>query len=302
MMTGNYNITLSKEQFIHHSDIIDFWHLLKPRVMSLVVFSAASGLLIAPGNIHPIMAIVAIMAIAVGAGAAGAINMWYDRDIDAIMQRTAHRPIPQGKISPHDALTFGIFLSAGSVMILGLAINWLAAFLLAFAIFFYSVVYTCWLKRYTIHNIVIGGAAGAFPPMIGWVAVTGQIDTMAWVLFALIFFWTPPHFWALALVKNDDYKIANIPMLPVIKGHHKTCQQIVVYSISLLPLSLMPVWLGYSQWLYGIVATILSLIFIAQSIKLYVSHTNRDAMRLFGFSIIYLFAIFTALVGDYYVR
>lgn len=288
--------------FEYHSDIIDFWRLLKPRVMSLVVFSGACGLLIAPTTINPIIAIIAILCIAVGSGAAGAINMWYDRDIDAIMTRTASRPIPQGKVAPDDALAFGLLLSFGSVMVMGLAVNWLAAFLLGFAIIFYSLVYTCWLKRHSVQNIVIGGAAGAFPPAIGWVAVTGQIDMMALALFALIFFWTPPHFWALALVKSDDYQKANIPMLPVVSGRDATRKQILCYSLSLLPLSIVPVFIYTNSWAYGGVAILLSSLFIALAVKLYYSDSNKDAMRLFGFSILYLFAIFAGLVGDYWLN
>ena len=208
-----------------------FWSLLKPRVMSLVVFTGFAGMYVAPGSLHPLLFAIALFAIAAGAGASGAINQWYDRDIDAVMSRTKNRPIPAGFMAPAEALTLGLVVSALSVLLLGLATNWLAASLLAFTIFFYAVVYTVWLKRRTPQNIVIGGAAGAFPPMIGWTAVTGTLSIEPLLLFAIIFMWTPPHFWALALVKNEDYTRAKIPMLPVVSGAVETRRQIVIYAV-----------------------------------------------------------------------
>jgi protoheme IX farnesyltransferase len=276
----------------------DYFALLKPRVVSLVVFSGLAGLLVAPGAIHPLIAIVAVLCIAVGAGASGAINMWYDRDIDAVMERTRHRPIPTGRIVPGDALGFGIVLATGSVTVMGLAVNITAAALLAVAVLFYVFVYTMWLKRRTPQNIVIGGAAGAFPPMIGWAAVTGSVSVESLLLFALIFFWTPPHFWALALYRNGDYQKAGIPMLPVVAGKTETKKQMILYTVLLIPLGIAPVWFGFVGWVYGAAAGLLGFIFLAAAIAVWFDRTDRSAKRMFGYSIFYLFALFAVMVAD----
>ena len=232
----------------------DYLALMKPRVMSLVVFTALVGLVVAPGHLHPVLAFFALVCIAVGAGAAGALNMWYDADIDAVMTRTADRPVPAGRVQPGEALAFGLVLAGFSVVFLGLMINWLAAGLLAFTIFFYAVVYTMWLKRWTPQNIVIGGAAGAFPPMIGWAAATGGIGLESILLFLIIFFWTPPHFWALSLYRADEYCRAGMPMLPVVAGEAETRRQILIYSLVLAPVGASPWLLGYAGLAYGVVA------------------------------------------------
>lgn len=276
----------------------DYLALLKPRVMSLVVFTGFAGLIAAPGSLHPMLAAVAVLCIAVGAGAAGAINMWYDRDIDAIMQRTRWRPIPSGRVAPAEALGFGVVLSLFSVMLMGIAVNWLAAGLLAFANAFYVFVYTAWLKRRTPHNIVIGGAAGAFPPMIGWAAVTGTIEIESIVLFLIIFMWTPPHFWSLALYRAGDYAAAGVPMLPVVAGAAETRRQILIYSLILTPLALAPCALGFAGWLYGAVAGLLGLAFVALALQVKRETGSVAARRLFGFSILYLFAVFAALIAE----
>ncbi len=276
----------------------DYFALLKPRVVSLVVFSGLAGLLVAPGAIHPLIAIVAVLCIAVGAGASGAINMWYDRDIDAVMDRTRRRPIPTGRIVPGDALGFGIVLAIGSVTVMGLAVNITAAALLAVAVLFYVFVYTMWLKRRTPQNIVIGGAAGAFPPMIGWAAVTGSVTVESLLLFALIFFWTPPHFWALALYRNGDYQKAGIPMLPVVAGKTETKKQMILYTVLLIPLAIAPVWFGFVGWVYGVAAGLLGLIFLAAALAVWFDRTDRSAKRMFGYSIFYLFALFAVMVAD----
>ena len=276
----------------------DFIALLKPRVMSLVVFSGLVGLALAPGPIHPVLGFVAVLCIAIGAGASGSINMWYDADIDAIMSRTQKRPIPAGKVSPAAALGFGCILSAGSVALMGLALNWLAAGLLAFTILFYVGIYTMWLKRRTPQNIVIGGAAGAFPPMIGWAAVTGDIALGGVLLFLIIFFWTPPHFWALALYRSDDYARAGIPMLPVIAGRDETRKQILVYSLIVAPLGVAPVFAGIAGIGYGIFAGFLGAGFVGLAAKLYRSDSDNDAKRLFGFSILYLFLLLAGLLAN----
>lgn len=276
----------------------DFWQLLKPRVMSLVVFTGLVGLFLAPGTIHPVIACAAILCIAVGSGAAGAINMWFDRDIDAVMERTKNRPLPLGKVLPGEALGFGTTLAIGSVIVMYTLVNFWAAFYLALAILFYVFVYTVWLKRLTPQNIVIGGAAGAFPPVIGWVAVTGETSLLPWILFGIIFLWTPPHFWALALSKSDDYKRAHIPMLPVTSGHQTTKNQILIYSVAMIALTLLPVYLGNLGWIYGVTASILGIIFFVLSVKLKLSKEAIDGMPLFVFSIFYLFFIFAAMIGD----
>ena len=276
----------------------DYIALLKSRVMSLVVFTGLAGVLVAPGAIHPVLAAVAVLCIAVGAGASGAINMWYDRDIDAIMNRTRGRPIPTGRVAPGDALGFGVVLATASVAIMGLAVNFAAAALLAAAVLFYVFVYTMWLKRRTPQNIVIGGAAGAFPPMIGWAAVTGGVSVESLLLFALIFFWTPPHFWALALYSRGDYEKAGVPMLPVVAGKAETKKQMLLYTVLLVPLSVAPAWLGFAGWIYGVGALLLGLTFCAAAISVLLDETDRSAKRMFGFSIFYLFALFAMLVAD----
>jgi protoheme IX farnesyltransferase len=281
------------------ADVRDYFALLKPRVMSLVVFTALVGLARAPAELHPVLAFAALLCIAVGAGAAGALNMWWDADIDARMTRTMRRPIPAGRVTRGEALAFGLVLSAGSVLLLGLFVGWLAAALLAFTIFFYAVVYSMWLKRSTPQNIVIGGAAGAFPPMIGWAAVTGSISLEGVVLFLIIFFWTPPHFWALALLKKDDYARAGIPMLPNVTGDGETRKQILIYSFILAPLGVAPALLGFAGLAYGAVATGLGVAFLALALDIYRREggaaADSAARRLFAFAILYLFLLFAIL-------
>ena len=290
--------SLAAEALPSAAQVADFIALLKPRVMTLVVFSGYAGLVVAPGEIHPFLAAVAVLCIAVGAGAAGAINMWYDRDIDAVMARTKARPIPSGRVSPHEALAFGVVLSLFSVMLMGLAVNWAAAALLALANAFYVFVYTAWLKRRTPQNIVIGGAAGAFPPMIGWAAVTGSVELESLVLFVIIFMWTPPHFWALSLYRQGDYAKAGIPMLPVVAGKQATKRQMLLYTLALLPITLVPVVLGTAGVIYGVTALLLGLYFVWLSIKVLRSEEDRPAKQMFGFSILYLFALFAFLMFD----
>ncbi len=280
----------------------DYLALLKPNVMQLVVFTAIVGLVVAPGGINPIVGIIAIVCIAIGAGASGALNMWYDADIDAIMSRTANRPIPAGRITKGEALVFGCVLSVFSVALLGLATNWVAGGLLAFTIFFYAVIYTMWLKRSTPQNIVIGGAAGAFPPMVGWAAVTGTISMESVALFLIIFLWTPPHFWALALYKQSDYGAAGIPMMPNVAGEASTKLQIFAYTVLLAISSLLPSWLGFAGIIYTAVAVITGASFIFLSWRLY--RTNEDvpmrkaARVVFNYSLSYLFVLFFALLAD----
>jgi protoheme IX farnesyltransferase len=279
----------------------DFFALLKPRVMSLVVFSGLAGLLVAPGHLHPVLAAVAILCIAIGAGASGAINMWYERDIDALMKRTMNRPLPAGRMDPGTALGFGGTLAVAAVLVMGLAVNWTAAALLALATAFYVFVYTVWLKRRTPQNIVIGGAAGAFPPMIGWAAVSGDVSLMPILLFSIIFMWTPPHFWALALYRSGDYARAGVPMLPVVSGARATKRQILLYSLLLVPLTISPWLLGFAGALYGVVAVALGSVFLACAVAVRLDTTERaerPARRLFAFSILYLFLLFAALVAD----
>jgi heme o synthase len=267
--------------------------------MSLVVFTALVSLMIAPGHIHPMIGFTALLCIAVGAGAAGALNMWYDADIDALMSRTANRPIPRGRIAPGEALAFGSVLAAFAVGVLGVLVSWLAAALLAFTIFFYAVVYTAWLKRLTPQNIVIGGAAGSLPPVIAWAAATGGLSIEPCLLFLIIFFWTPPHFWALSLVRADDYARARLPMLPVVAGTEETRRQILRYSIALVPIGAAPWLLGYAQVVYGVTALILGALMVVFAWRV---RRNRDAERaahqLFAFSILYLFVLFAALLID----
>ena len=283
---------------LYGPSVADFWNLLKPRVMSLVIFTGFAGMFLAPTSIHPMLFIISLFAIAAGAGASGAINQWYDRDIDAVMQRTQNRPIPAGAVEPAEALSFGLIISALSVLVLGLASNWLAAGLLAFTIFFYGVVYTIWLKRSTPQNIVIGGAAGALPPVIGWAAVSGSLSIEPLLLFAIIFMWTPPHFWALALFRNEDYTRAGVPMMPVVAGEAETRRQILIYAVLLAPLGVLPAFIGMSSLLYGVVAAGLGLNFIRLSRALMRSPDDSAARRLFGFSIVYLFLLFLGLVID----
>ena len=276
----------------------DYVALMKPRVMSLVVFTALVGLMVAPGHFHPVLGFIALLCIAVGAGAAGALNMWYDADIDAVMTRTADRPIPAGRVTPGEALGFGMTLAVGSVAVLGLATNWLAAGLLAFTIFFYLAVYTMWLKRATPQNIVIGGAAGAFPPMVGWAAATGGIGIEAVVLFLIIFFWTPPHFWALSLWRSGDYARAGIPMLPVVAGPAETKRQILIYSLVLAPIGALPWLLGHAGLLYGLVAIAAGAVMVALAVRVKRASGDAAAKQLFAFSILYLFLLFAVLLID----
>lgn len=280
----------------------DYIALLKPRVMSLVVFTAFVGMMLAPGGINPVVGLVAILCIAVGAGASGSLNMWYDADIDHVMSRTANRPIPAGRLPREHALIFGLWLSAFSVALLGLAANWVAAGLLAFTIFFYAVIYTMWLKRTTPQNIVIGGAAGAFPPMVGWAAVTGTVSLESAALFLIIFLWTPPHFWALALYKQGDYGAAGIPMLPNVAGEAATKLQILIYSLVLVAATIAPFALGFSGLIYAAVAAASGLWFVYLAVRLFLTRDSqpmrRAARSLFTYSLSYLFVVFVALLAD----
>ncbi len=282
----------------------DFFQLLKPRVMSLVVFTALTGMMLAP-QVNPVLGFAWLLAIAVGAGASGCLNMWYDADIDAVMGRTAQRPIPAGKVSPQEALGFGIVLSAGSVLFLGLTANWLAGGLLAFTIFFYAVVYSMWLKRWTAQNIVIGGAAGAFPPMIGYAAATGSLSWESAVLFGIIFLWTPPHFWALAILKTADYRRAGVPMLPVVAGEHKTRVQILVYSLVLTPFALLPSLMGFAGLPYAATAAVMGGLLVLHAWRLLrerdADAARKAAVKVFTFSILYLFVLFAVLLGEFVV-
>jgi protoheme IX farnesyltransferase len=276
----------------------DYFALLKPRVMSLVVFTGLVGMVLAPGHLHPVLAMTALLCIAIGAGASGAINMWYDADIDAVMSRTQGRPIPQGRISRDEALGFGCVLSAGSVLVMGLAVNWVAAAILALTIGFYVFIYTMWLKRRTPQNIVIGGAAGAFPPMIGWAAVTGDLSLLPVLLFAIIFMWTPPHFWALALYRSDDYARAGVPMLPVVAGERETRRQILLYSLLLVPVTLSPWALGLAGPLYGAATAVLGAIFLGLAVRIWRGTGDRAAKHMFAYSILYLFLLFALLLAE----
>lgn len=280
--------------------VSDYFIMLKPKVMSLVVFTGFAGLWLAPNvaDLHPVLAATAILCLAINAGAAGSINMWFERDIDALMKRTQNRPLPQGRIDPNEALSFGIIFSVFSIMTMGIALNWMAAGLLAFANIFYVFVYTIWLKPRTSQNIVIGGAAGAFPPMICWAAVTGDVTLASLSLFAIIFFWTPPHFWALALFANEDYKRAKIPMLPVTHGEKHTKIQMLIYTFIMVPISTMPYFLNISGSLYLISAIVLSLFFIFTAVRVLMDDTHKSAKQMFGYSVFYLFALFLALMID----
>jgi protoheme IX farnesyltransferase len=287
---------------ISGAEVKDFLALMKPRVMSLVVFTALVGLILAPGHLHPVLAFTALLCIAVGAGAAGALNMWYDADIDAVMTRTARRPIPAGRMLPGEALGFGLTLAVGSVVMLGLTANWFAAALLAFTIFFYVAVYTVWLKRSTAQNIVIGGAAGAFPPMIGWAAATGGIGFESVLLFLIVFLWTPPHFWALSLLRAGEYARAGVPMLPVVAGRAETKRQILLYAGVLVPVSLAPWLFGFAGAVYGLAAIAAGALLATLAWRLRTAHEGRPtdlaARRLFAFSVLYLFVLFAGLLID----
>jgi protoheme IX farnesyltransferase len=276
--------------------------LIKPRVMSLVVFTALVGLMVAPGHLHPVIGFAALLCIATGAGAAGTLNMWFDADVDAVMSRTGRRPIPAGRVLPREALAFGMTLAFGSVAVLGLVANWLAAALLAFTIFFYVVIYTMRLKRTTPQNIVIGGAAGAFPPVIGWAAATGTVGLESVLMFLIVFFWTPPHFWALSLGRVQDYARAGIPMLPVVAGGAETRRQILLYALVLAPVGASPWLFGYAGPLYGAtsIAAGVLIVWLALKVKLQGDGVagDRAAKRLFGLSILYLFALFAVLLID----
>ena len=281
---------------ILESRVVDFWQLLKPRVMSLVIFTATIGILRAPGNLHPFLFGLSILCIAVAAGASGALNMWYERQTDSLMTRTKQRPIPSGRIEARVALIFGLFLSFSSVVIMGLALNWFAAFFLGFTIFFYVVIYTMWLKPRTDQNIVIGGVSGALPPLIGWVSVTSNVTLEPFLLFLLIFLWTPPHFWSLAMVCVEDYKKAKLPMLPYTKGRKRTAVESFLYTLSVVIISISLYLLNFVGFIYLIGASILGTTFIFKSISLYLhSENNKKAKSLFWFSIAYLFGIFLLL-------
>jgi len=300
--------TLNKQNKAHEpasekdaGSAADYFELLKPRVMSLVVFTALIGMVVAPGDVHPVMAFAGLVFIAIGAGASAALNMWYDADIDAQMTRTAERPIPSARIDRETVLAFGLWLSGISVFCLGVFVNWTAAALLAFTIFFYAVIYTMWLKRTTSQNIVIGGAAGAFPPMIGWAVATGEVSLYSIVLFAIIFFWTPPHFWALALLKNEEYKSVGVPMLPVTAGERITRNQILVYALVMAFTAMLPYALGYAGLFYGLTALLLNTIFVSLAVWLFVGSAEasaKPAKFLFAYSIFYLFLLFAALPAD----
>ena len=293
------------------ADVRDWLALLKPRVISLVVFTGAIGMLVAPGSINPVLGLAAVLCIAMAAGASGAINMWYDRDIDAVMRRTVSRPIPGGRIAPGAALGFGVFLAVASVLLMYLATNVAAATVLAVSILFYVFIYTMWLKRRTPQNIVIGGAAGAFPPMIGWAAVTGQVDLMPVLMFAIVFFWTPPHFWALSLYAHADYARAGVPMLPVVAGARSTRWHVLAYTLVLVAVSVSPWVLGYAGALYGIAVLALGAGFLAGAVRIMVEAQDAEgrslandaaARQTFKFSLAYLFVLFLALGMDHVVQ
>jgi protoheme IX farnesyltransferase len=281
----------------------DFIELMKPRVMSLVVFTSLAGLFAAPGTLHPVLAVIAILCIAVGAGASGALNMWYDADIDARMARTAARPIPRGRVTPDEALAFGSVLSVMSVLTLGVLVNWVAGALLALTIGYYVFFYTMWLKRRTPQNIVIGGAAGSFPPMIGWAAVTGTVSVESVLLFLIIFMWTPPHFWALALYRCRDYERVGVPMLPVVAGPDETRRQILLYSLFLVPLAVTPYFIGLGGIVYAATSVALGTVFLYLAVKVWRIREGREAdhaaKQLFTFSIFYLFLLFAVILGEH---
>ena len=299
MSDGDVALETSGARPLHaEAGVGDFVALLKPRVMSLVVFTGFAGMVAAPGHIHPLLAAIAVLCIAVGAGAAGAINMWYDRDIDALMTRTRDRPIPAGRMDPSETLAFGVVLSIGSVLTMALAVNFAAAALLALSIGFYVFVYTMWLKRRTPQNIVIGGAAGAFPPMIGWSAVTGDVGLASIALFLIIFMWTPPHFWALALFRAGEYARAGVPMLPVVAGTRATKLHILAYSALLVPVGTLPSFLGVTGLVYAATSVVLGLVFLAGAVAVWRDDGDRAAKALFGYTIIYLFLLFALVMID----
>ncbi len=280
------------------SRVTDFIALLKPRVMSLVVFTGFAGMMLAPGHLHPLLAAVAILCIAVAAGASGAINMWYDRDIDTGMKRTRNRPLPAGRMDPADALGFGVVLSVVAVTVMGLAVNYVAAALLALTICFYGFSYTIWLNRRTRQSIVIGGASGAFPPMIGWAAVSGDVSLASLALFAIVFMWTPPHFWALSLYRCGDYARVGVPMMPVVAGGRETRKLILLYTVLLIPVTLAPFWLGVAGLAYASAAVLLGGIFLGLAVRLWITATDSTAKALFGYSILYLFVLFAVMLVD----
>lgn len=296
-------MSVAAQQVVLPADWRDFFALTKPRVMTLVIFTGICGLLAAPGSIHPVLGFTAILCIAMGAGGSAALNQWWEADIDAGMKRTAQRPLPTGRLKRTDARDFGIALSTAAVLIMGLAVGWLAAICLAAAVVYYAVIYTIWLKPRTPQNIVIGGGAGAFPPLIGWIAVTGHITPMPLLLFAIIFMWTPPHFWALALFVKTDYANVGIPMMPVVKGEASTRRQILAYAVLLIPVAIAPWWIGGTGAIYGVAAAVLTVAFALLSVPVATRRAvEGDKMlpekRLFAFSVFYLFALFAALVAD----
>ena len=300
MADAAISVTAARIETGAGGDVADYVALMKPRVMFLVVFTALVGLVSAPEGLHPVLAIASLICIAAGAGAAGALNMWFDADIDARMARTASRPVPRGRVTPEEARSFGAVLAVGSIVCLGVMANWLAASLLAFTIGFYVFVYTMWLKRTTPQNIVIGGAAGALPPMIGWAAATGGISLESFVLFLIIFVWTPPHFWALALLRTRDYAKAGVPMLPVVAGAGATRAQILIYSLVLAPLGMAPVFIGLGGVLYAAAAAVLGALFVVMAVDCYRKREGEAAdcaaKNLFGYSVLYLFLLFAALL------
>ncbi|MGE5266643.1 MAG: heme o synthase [Deltaproteobacteria bacterium] len=302
MTTAGANVQSADTLKLLEPSVGDFVTLMKPRVMTLVILTAVAGMLVAPGPIHPVIGLIAIIAISFGAGASGALNMWYDADIDENMARTAARPIPRGRVTPNEALQFGGVLSVISVLTLGVLVNWVAGALLALTIFYYLVIYTMWLKRRTPQNIVIGGAAGAFPPMIGWAAVTGSVSIESILLFLIIFMWTPPHFWALALLRLRDYERVGVPMLPVVAGPQETRKQIILYSLVLVPLAVLPSVLGFAGIVYGVTSVVLGAIFLWLAYDVWRITEGREAdkvcKRLFWFSILYLYALFAVLVVE----
>ncbi|MFY9990254.1 MAG: heme o synthase [Rhodoplanes sp.] len=283
----------------------DYFALMKPRVMSLVVFTAFVGMMVAPGQLHPVLGVASLLCIAVGAGAAGVLNMWYDADIDGVMGRTRQRPIPAGRVQPGEALAFGVTLGVGAVAVLGLVASWFTAGLLAFTIFFYAVIYTIWLKRWTAQNIVIGGAAGALPPVIGWAAVTQDVGLAPILLFLIVFFWTPPHFWALSLRRCEEYRRAGVPMLPVVAGAAETKRQILAHALLLAPAGVTPFLFGFAGPMYGIVAAIAGAMMVLLALRLKNAGTDNAAhaaaKRLFSFSLLYLFALFAVLLVDHWL-
>jgi heme o synthase len=300
-----HNIDLASPR-ISEADVGDYIALLKPRVMSLVIFTALVGLMIAPGHVHPVLAFTSLLCIAVGAGASGALNMALEGDIDALMTRTANRPIPRGRVTREEALAFGMTLAFFSVMTLGILVNWIAGSLLAFTIFFYVVIYTMMLKRWTAQNIVIGGAAGALPPVVAWAAATGSLSVEPLLLFLIIFFWTPPHFWALALFRSDDYARAGVPMLPVVAGPDATRLQILLYTIVLVAVAAAPWPLGYFDAVYGVTSLVLGAGMLMLAVNVYRRREGAPALRatrkLFAFSILYLFALFATLLLEVVAR